>query len=728
MLTLHPSSTATALDERLTSLSAPTADPLWMLARQWQTGGLLADDGGTPVTVRLAATTRQLTLGGQPLTTDLAPLVEAEPAPQLSGLDTRERVRLSAELFRRLSDSGIAADLVSALRTTWTAAYALAAIQPDAGPLGPVASRLPDVETLITVLQTSVGPDGTGPFPALPGMPPDTAVTDTITVVVRAWFRWVSAQLSAPSSGAAPPDWDVQRLAYSVRLQADPGGEPVALTAVDYDGAGFDWYSFDRSTLTGPPGASPAPITVQPAPVSYPGMPQPGYWTLEDGDVRLDPQPDSDPAQHLLASFAHAYANDWFVIPLTIPAGICLIADLQVTDTFGVTTTVPTAAAVDGPDSRWQMWELSPPGTSSDGPTGGAAPPDSAAGLRLFLPHHPPPLQGPALEDVLVARDELANLAWVVELTTRDGDGTVVDRYRRWLQHRPPHDPNFNPQDAAGARWYRLGTTVPDHWYPLMAAPGTSPAALTLADLPDGATDVSDGGVRGTVISHSAGTSLADDAVTRAGTRITRVPRLSYQSGRTTWTARTSRFGTGEASSGLRFDVLDGPATAETLPRSPDLGPALRTPPHPLVGTGGAGSALRDWWLWNNADATTRTWLTPTTRTGGWGWMLHVVTTGSDCGVVQQWGPTGSGPTAAASAAWVYVLSGQVHLGAGNGGDITIDAVSTSTDRWELLRAANGRAPVNEVVVYSHSGPAEFLLDRVDVFPARSSAASGGTR
>ena len=74
------------------------------------------------------------------------------------------------------------------------------------------------------------------------------------------------------------------------------------------------------------------------------------------------------------------------------------------------------------------------------------------------------------------------------------------------------------------------------------------------------------------------------------------------------------------------------------------------------------------------------------------------------------------------------MLSGQVHLGAGNGGDITIDAVSTSTDRWELLRAANGRAPVNEVVVYSHSGPAEFLLDRVDVFPARSSAASGGTR
>jgi hypothetical protein len=81
---------------------------------------------------------------------------------------------------------------------------------------------------------------------------------------------------------------------------------------------------------------------------------------------------------------------------------------------------------------------------------------------RGCLPSALPALQGPVLEEVLIAGDEMANLAWVIELTTRDRDGTRVDRQQRWLRLRPPSDPTFNPGTPRGSS-YRLGTTVPDY-------------------------------------------------------------------------------------------------------------------------------------------------------------------------------------------------------------------------------------------------------------------------
>ena len=41
--------------EAMTSLAARVADPLWMVARQWQSGELTGSDTGSPVLVRLTA-------------------------------------------------------------------------------------------------------------------------------------------------------------------------------------------------------------------------------------------------------------------------------------------------------------------------------------------------------------------------------------------------------------------------------------------------------------------------------------------------------------------------------------------------------------------------------------------------------------------------------------------------------------------------------------------------
>jgi len=302
---------------------------------------------------------------------------------------------------------------------------------------------------------------------------------------------------------------------------------------------------------------APAPdvsTVVRPTRVSYPGMPEPGYWTIEDGNVNLDALATDDPARALLVAFAHSYSNDWFLVPLEVEPGVVLVTGLEIVDSFGTTTHVLPAAALDGPDARFRLWEI---GLRPDAGSG----PDAGVGLRVLLPSSPAPLEGAVLEDVVLARDELANLGWLIELTTTDGDGQPVDRYRRWLTARQETGgSNAGGSTAAEPGLYRLGTTVPDHWYPLEAAE-TGPDGhrlLRLAALPDGASDVSDDGVRGVTVDHVPGTAIDEEDASRAGTRVTRIDRLTYTpTGRVVWRARRCDAGTGEATSGLRFDVIE---------------------------------------------------------------------------------------------------------------------------------------------------------------------------
>jgi hypothetical protein len=122
--------------------------------------------------------------------------------------------------------------------------------------------------------------------------------------------------------------------------------------------------------------------------------------------------------------------------------------------------------------------------------------------------------------------------------------------------------------------------------------------------------------------------------------------------------------------------------SAPNLVRNPDFANARPVPPRPLRGSGVPGeSAAEDWTLWNNLDATTSTSLEHTTRAGDSGQMLHITTTASSCGLLQQWAPSDTGPDAGVASVWVYVIRGTVIMGCGDGGNIGIDATSTSQGR-----------------------------------------------
>lgn len=153
----------------------------------------------------------------------------------------------------------------------------------------------------------------------------------------------------------------------------------------------------------------------------------------------------------------------------------------------------------------------------------------------------------PAVEDVLLARDEMANVVWAVERRVEGPLGTPVDRASEGLT-----DPLLAPPDAdpASPRWV-LGTTVPPFWYPLQVQPN-EPSQLVV-----GMTGTGDTPPRGTFV--AIGATVAADAVPREGRRLHRdyVSVRGSDGSTLLWSRRRAAVGRGESSSGLAFDLAD---------------------------------------------------------------------------------------------------------------------------------------------------------------------------
>lgn len=132
--------------------------------------------------------------------------------------------------------------------------------------------------------------------------------------------------------------------------------------------------------------------------------------------------------------------------------------------------------------------------------------------------------------------------------------------------------------------------------------------------------------------------------------------------------------------------------------------PAQGVPPGtPVSYTGfcfAGNSAAANWTVFVNSCGTNiSTVLVPSTLPGSNGYMIHVTTTGAANGIVQS--GTFSHPNTFSSA-WVYINSGCVTIGTGNGGDTGIDEATCETGRWfHFSKVPNGVSPSNEIIVYS---------------------------
>jgi len=136
---------------------------------------------------------------------------------------------------------------------------------------------------------------------------------------------------------------------------------------------------------------------------------------------------------------------------------------------------------------------------------------------------------------------------------------------------------------------------------------------------------------------------------------------------------------------------------------------------------GNGVTAARRWWalatgsIINNTPGITTTELLPSTIVSG-GTMLHVITDTDKNGLVQVFGAIDTGPETAYACLWIYLVSGSVGIGIGNGGNTNgNDVVLNKTGSWEVLQVSNAHSPVNEIVIASLGGGAEFYVENARV-------------
>ena len=236
--------------------------------------------------------------------------------------------------------------------------------------------------------------------------------------------------------------WDAAELVYSASFGTGGGTGPV-LDVPRHDGGDLDWFSV-RSADAGTPTTSwPAPVEVLPNRLHYPGAPQPRWWQIEDAKVDVGgfPPDRSHLATMLLIDLVVSHADDWFSFPVAATAGtVVTMHSVQVRDTFD--DVIDLAAPTD-----WSLFE-----TTGLSPTS-----------LVVWPTVATPLNGPALDEVVIGVDEDANLLWAVE---RRADG-------RELAPQPagPITPGPDPvgQLAADGRKsysYLPSSSVAPYWHP----------------------------------------------------------------------------------------------------------------------------------------------------------------------------------------------------------------------------------------------------------------------
>ncbi|MFD5095142.1 hypothetical protein ACFWMR_31380 [Amycolatopsis thailandensis] len=562
------------------ALRAEIRDPLWMLTRQWQLGEFQGTDGGSPVTatysVAQSRPSRFRPLDGPPedLPTDrpLETMAERRKVPftygpEKIGFDLR--VAIGRRWFKLLGKAGLLGNLVFKFEEQYANKYPIAlpakeAVTQRANPgvwatMQAVAGRRMDGYLLYVFLKGGgVADAGITTIPLLH----HAALVDAGKRLVT----WFDGLIDQPAGDGT---WDPRRLEHRFSISAAmPDGAEKVLTAREYPGGELDWHAF--SVNPGPPlggGRPPEPRlsrTVFPAPVRYSGMPLPRWWALEDGKTNFAAVgPDStDLARLIFLEFALVFSNDWYQLPCDLPAGtVARIRGLTVTDVFNHREWLTPAGA--GPDEDWQRWSMFTLDTIGTD--------DVPADTDLFLPPSVPKVAvGPVLEEVLLVRDENANLVWGIEQTVRMPTGeprrgseaaaeTVAYRSRPPATTPPTAD---DPPRAALS--YRAMSGIPEHWIPFIPVhvPNDNrEIQLQRAAMPS----VVDGQpVRPRTSLLRVGFDegqryfVNEEEVPQSGTRVTvAYNRTRWRDGRVSlWLSAQRGEGRGQGSSGLGFDLL----------------------------------------------------------------------------------------------------------------------------------------------------------------------------
>jgi hypothetical protein len=354
---------------------------------------------------------------------------------------------------------------------------------------------------------------------------------------------------------------------------SEQAADEKALTASEFYDGHLDWNSFDLDPAVnlgtaGDKSFSSITETTVPAPVTFRGAPAPRFWEFEDARIEygLLPVGPTDLAQLLMIEYSASYGNDWFVVPLTLPVGsLTSVASLVVTDSFGVRTLLRPIGDRALPKPHWSMFQLAYLRRAGSEPRAGAEP-----NLFFLPPALGRSLESGALEDVLFMRDEMANLAWAIERSLESPIEQPNARADSSVATGSAAANGVPPSAAGGAAHYRLSSTVPPYWIPLLPVQLKLDNDKVVSRLKRGAVLQPDGSQKvhhaeGRVLNRGAELLLYDEEIPREGVRVTRHYQMArWIDGSTfVWAAHRKQVGRGEGSSGLVFDSLNAAQGAE---------------------------------------------------------------------------------------------------------------------------------------------------------------------
>jgi hypothetical protein len=580
------------------ALKAEVRDALWMLTRQWQMGEFHGDDAGSPAHAKIAHSTIPLnrfqagTSPAQPFPDNmpLEAVVEKRPIPFRSGdmkISLDLRMQMGRHWLRLLEKE----NLGDAIRQAFIDHYPFQLPDPEipedaeicSHPAtlvtsAAVAGRLMDGGFLYYHLKNESG-HAYDRFSGIALTNPVRGKLDDLAGKFVAWFDALYAQPGDKESDA----WRPPYLEYQFSCSAEAGNTKRAYLAEEYYQGHLDWYNLDLdpesstesfSVLTGIAGQDPPvnALSFLPTTVSFNGMPNTRWWKFENGRTNFgDISPSTNElAKLLFIEFGLVYANDWFLLPMTLPVGsVTRIRGLVVTNVFGERFWIEPAGT--GSDEDWHRWTMYTSDIHGDGKR------KAELGL-ILLPTVPAMLESDPLEEVTFIRDEVANMVWGIEKTVRMPEGISrrgyeaaieLNQYLQSLSDKKEagSEPDLPP--VAGVR-YQLMNTVAENWIPFIPVHvdnsireiqlqrGSMPRILKGSKSIEKIYPKTVLLREGLDLSKPEPYFIYEEEVPRAGCQVgMSFQRTRWYNGRVvTWLGMRKVTGRGEGSSGLAFDQI----------------------------------------------------------------------------------------------------------------------------------------------------------------------------
>ena len=566
------------------NLAMRTADPLWMLGRQWQFGEFIGEDNGSPIQISTNYHKRKASYYKVYKVPDSKPIpLESESneevylplevnieAMTVIPDDLRSRVRIGQQ-FKRILQRRFMIDEVRTFTQQLLQQY----------PLQTPAHS--DDETMRFIRSTgSRAIDGAKLLQDIQDeLLHNRGFSDLVPAgnELKAWFSHLYYQPHAEHTDA----WNSKLLSHQFTLSApgDSDADVVDLNVPDYQSGELDWYTFDnfkssntRQLANDIENKTQESDSYFPVNLSFPAMPNRRLFSFEDnmidlGNMDVD---DADMIRIMLIDFALISGDDWYTIPLEMTLGeMCWIREIKVKDVFGVETLVKNG--IDLPNGRKSGPSLSYDKDADNKLTGldmwdvfkirdqlitAYNPKDHF----LFLPPTVATRQESApLEEVLFIRDEGANMVWGIERQLQNGLGKPVNGFDLHREVNGPFDPlESGDRNDFDHEIYRLATPVPTNWVPYIPRMEGTNLVLHRANLPSNEPDELFRQIH--QLSHLTKHDLLavyEEAIPRAGVRVrlTR-QRIRWSDGKTyLWQGRTVLAGRGEGNSGLKFDQIN---------------------------------------------------------------------------------------------------------------------------------------------------------------------------